>query len=1402
MNKINKMKKKFIFLAAVLFLFIVPYISSSSVSSLKVDSQIFEKLNDEQEVSVIVMLKDGPVSSPKGLSVLGKPGKTILEQKKAMIKKQQDNVLSRLKLKSDNAKGLFSPSSSNIEFSLRHKYSTVNGFSGRITNSGLEKLMNDPNVKRIYLNSVKHTLLDVSVPQINGDDVWNLKLNNINITGKDETVCVIDTGIDNSHSAFTGRILNQYCYCDITNYGSGGCCPDNTTEDTSAEDDNGHGTHCAGIAAGNHSTYKGVAPEAGIISIKVCNSTGDCSNSDLIAGIDWCVNNATTYNISVISISLGGGGPYNDYCNGDVFAPAINFAVGQNISVIVASGNDAYTTGISSPACVQNATPVGSVDDGSGGTTADDISSFTNRGNILNLMAPGRWITAPYFGGGTNILQGTSMSAPHVAGAAALLKQFVRLQDGTDITPQEIEDVLNDTGVQVYDGATGRYYSRIDVYAAIISLDTTAPTVTVTLSDPTPTKAGNVTFTLDFNEAMNQTQAPTVKFNDSSVIEIEWQSSTQWTGWYNFTTETEGNYTINVTTAKDVVGNTMVEDTSNWFVLDTTPPQYSDAGKNDTSIKVNDVVLFYANWSDTDGLSHYIFSWNHSGSWVNDSAESLTDWSNITKTITATGKPQIDWIIYANDSANNWNNTGIQTFTVNNTTPTITNNVTSPATVYTNTNFNLNLTITDIDNDNLTAYVQFYVNNTANGSVQSQPATNGKNTLIGILGSGNFSRDYNLTAEFWAGDGTENTTKENTTTITVNNSIPTQPSLTNPANESIQTTVNVTINWSASTDADNNTINYFIHFLNISSPSYNSSTQDLYKNFTDLTDNETYYWYIIANDGTENSTASEQRQFTINTTALTVTFVPPTPEHNVRQIKNYIYVNVTVTHSSLNISNCTLLWNNGTNSNISMEKVGTGTSVFCRINITTTDGINYTYNVIANTSDGVESTTGNRTNLENTKPTLTSNPEINNSNPKTNDILICNAGTFDDTDGDSLNGSQWRWYANNVLNATTQILNLTHEGLDKGIILKCSQRVADSYEWSSNWYNSTNITVQNTAPTQPSLNSPTNGATSQLLAVTQNITITDIDGDNMNVSFYDSSNDLLLGTNNNLSNGSYAVYEWSGLSYSTTYKWHVNITDGINTSQSQNWSFTTKTEPTTSGGGGGGTPTITYEQESLGTLAAGSGKTVTFSKSETLAVTEITVTVKNSVTNAKIKVDVSSLPSGAYVPSSAGGSVYKYIEITKTAMADDDVEKATIKFKVKRSWLIDKSYGKDTIALYRYYNNKWNKLTTTRNSQDTIHYYYSAESPGFSTFAITAEATTKTTETEATIKEVLKEEESEAEENVTTEETPVEAPPKEEKEAKSNTDLIITLIAVIMAIVIVSYFVHEKKQKKKRKRKR
>jgi len=377
---------------------------------------------------------------------------------------------------------------------LRHKYSTVNGFSGTVTKQGLEKLMNDPNIEGVYLNRKIHIAIHQSIPQIKANSVWQLKLNNTNITGKDETICIIDTGIDYNHTALGNGWGNKVIggYRSLDDKTDVQECASNHS---ACFDDEGHGTHCAGIAASNDTAFRGVAPDAKLVAIKVLDNNGDGWSSDIIAGIDWCVNNASQFNISVISMSLGiSGTAYNDtYCDDDYsnFAYAINSAVGTSILVAIASGNCdgvSCTAGISVPSCIQNATPVGAVNDG-------DTIGF-QRGDILDLLAPGYNIysTIP---GSWGFKTGTSMSTPHVAGVAALLKQFVRLYNGTDITPQEIEDILNSTGTEIDDESnSGRNYSRIDVYAAIISLDTTAPELNFV--PPTPENNTNTSNTSIF----------------------------------------------------------------------------------------------------------------------------------------------------------------------------------------------------------------------------------------------------------------------------------------------------------------------------------------------------------------------------------------------------------------------------------------------------------------------------------------------------------------------------------------------------------------------------------------------------------------------------------------------------------------------------------------------------------------------------------------------------------------------------------------------------------------------------------------------------------------------------------------------------------------------------------------
>ncbi len=343
------------------------------------------------------------------------------------------------------------------DFVEKHDFESIDAFAGTITDEGLKKLEHHPNVESVQLDHVFSLELQDSVPLVNAS---RLHQTSTNITGSGIGVCVLDTGVNYNHVKLSDNYVTGYDY---------------VNSDSDPLDDHGHGTHVSGIV-------EGVAPGVKLIHIKVLNGAGSGSESDIVAGINWCITNKNTYAIKAITMSLGAG-LYSSYCDSSypVLASAVNNAVNNSILVIASSGNDGSTTSISSPGCIQNVTSVGATDKN------DALASYGNRNSLVDLVAPGSSINSTSSSGGYTTLSGTSMSAPHVAGAVVLIQQFSFMNNGTYLTPLDVESLFKNNAVDV----SG--YKRINVYAAVTKLDATLPSLLMYSPKSQSYPEGNIT---------------------------------------------------------------------------------------------------------------------------------------------------------------------------------------------------------------------------------------------------------------------------------------------------------------------------------------------------------------------------------------------------------------------------------------------------------------------------------------------------------------------------------------------------------------------------------------------------------------------------------------------------------------------------------------------------------------------------------------------------------------------------------------------------------------------------------------------------------------------------------------------------------------------------------------------
>ncbi len=324
--------------------------------------------------------------------------------------------------------------------------------------SALARLTDLSQVVAIYENRAIYLYLAQSLPLINQPQAASA-----GTEGAGTTVAVLDTGVNYTLSDFgscTGPGAPSTCKVaaciDVTPYPNP---PLNSCPDTI-----GHGTNVSAIVVG-------VAPDSRVAAVKVFDSNGSATDAQVIAGINWAIANKSACNIVAINMSLGDGNDYTSPCSDrhtNPYVTPVSNARSAGILPVAASGNNAYTNGIGSPACTPGVISVGAVYDSNIGgvgygvctdstTAADQITCFSNSASFLTMLAPGAAITA---GGST--LYGTSQATPHVAGAVAVLRAGF---------PSETLDAtttrLTSTGRPITDPRNSVTKPRVDVYAAL-----------------------------------------------------------------------------------------------------------------------------------------------------------------------------------------------------------------------------------------------------------------------------------------------------------------------------------------------------------------------------------------------------------------------------------------------------------------------------------------------------------------------------------------------------------------------------------------------------------------------------------------------------------------------------------------------------------------------------------------------------------------------------------------------------------------------------------------------------------------------------------------------------------------------------------------------------------------------
>lgn len=354
--------------------------------------------------------------------------------------------------------------------------------SGRFTEEALRGLRNNPHIRYAEENGVMEALGE-TVPY--GIEITDADLAiEEGFTGGSVSIAILDTGIDAQHETLVDNLGNGWAaaeaecdeFCD-----TGWLCPANDISTCHEEwdDDNDHGTHVAGTAAAamNSTGVKGVAPDSTLHSVKVLDCCGSGSFDDIAAGIEW----ATDQECDVINMSLGG--PESDVVN-----DACDYAAFHNVVLVAAAGNDGSDDSVGSPADHPEVIAVSATDEN------DDLADFSSTGPEVEIAAPGADVLSTVPRDDYEEYSGTSMAAPHVAGAAASVI-------ASGITDRaEVRQMLRDGAEDIGLDGNEQGYGRLNVLNSVdedgSGDDPDSDVIIDILTDPA-TDVGETTATLN-----------------------------------------------------------------------------------------------------------------------------------------------------------------------------------------------------------------------------------------------------------------------------------------------------------------------------------------------------------------------------------------------------------------------------------------------------------------------------------------------------------------------------------------------------------------------------------------------------------------------------------------------------------------------------------------------------------------------------------------------------------------------------------------------------------------------------------------------------------------------------------------------------------------------------------------